>query len=76
MTNLDRMYSKIARDNGMTKKDVEEIFKSQFAVTREAMAKREDIPVRHPLFGVFRVKPKRREFIEELLNKNNNEQQD
>ena len=76
MTNLDRLYLKIAQQTGLSKYRVEAIFKSQFEVTKQTMAKMEDKTIRHPFFGVFRVKPGRRKYLDSLKNYNNEQQQD
>jgi len=69
MTNRDRLYNKVAKKLGLTKKQVEMAFKSQFKFTYNIIGLRQDKPVRHPYFGVFMVKKGRRKYLDEIEQK-------
>lgn len=65
MTNLERLYKKVAEMKGVNKYQVEDIFKSQFDLVAKIMESKEDTPVRIPFIGVFRSNPKLRKIITE-----------
>lgn len=75
MTNLDRLYAKIAKEHGIPIKEVKKVFKSQFSLAYKTIGLFKDIAIRLPYIGVFRVKPGRRKYLDSL-EINNNEQQD
>jgi nucleoid DNA-binding protein len=72
MTNLEKVYDRVyvsinqevPTNQRVTKATVEDVFKSQFAFVKKIMEEGTDKPIRLERFGVFRVKPKRREYID------------
>lgn len=72
MTNLEKLYNTIAKEKQVTRTLVETIFKSQFELVKKTMEEGKDTPVRLERFGVFRVKPRRRDYVN-IINKNKTE---
>ena len=64
MTNQEKLYHKVSQQLGIPIKVIEPAFASQFKTVVNAMGEGKDVAVRLPDFGVFRVKPKRRELLE------------
>lgn len=76
MTNLDRLYTKVAEKHGLPKKEVQKIFKAQFNLVYKTIGLIKDIPIRLPYIGVFRVRPGRRKFLDSLTINKDEQQQD
>jgi len=62
------VYAEVAKELGISKYEVEDAFSAQFGLVAEAMKAGEDQAVRLPLWGTFRVKERRREFLDKLKN--------
>ncbi|WP_428743137.1 HU family DNA-binding protein [Tenacibaculum sp.] len=71
MKNLEKIYKKVSRETGLTKYEVEDIFKSQFELVELAMREKEDIPVRVYKLFTFRVKAGRRERLNKKIKDTN-----
>ena len=65
MTNLEKLYKKIAKEHNLTQYQVEDIFKSQFDLVAKEMEARSPYSIRLPRFGVFIPNLKRREIIKQ-----------
>lgn len=65
MTNLERLYKKVAEQMEVNKYQVEDIFKSQFSLVAKQMQEYSDVPVRLPYLGTFKSNPELRKLITE-----------
>lgn len=77
MTNLERLYKKVAEMKGVNKYQVEDIFKSQFDLVAKTMESMEDTSIRLPHIGVFLSNLKLKKTITERKKaKDERQQQD
>ena len=70
MTNQEKLYRKVSQQLGIPVKVLEPVFTSQFKTVVNVMGEGNGTAVRLPDFGVFRVKPKRRELLENSIANN------
>ena len=70
MTNQEKLYRKVSQQLGIPIKVLEPAFTSQFKTVVNVMGDGNGAAVRLPDFGVFRVKPKRRELLENRIANN------
>jgi nucleoid DNA-binding protein len=71
--NLNDLYKLLADKHNISKYQVEDIFKAQCDLTYTTMADKKDRAIRWPLLGTFGVKKKRREYLNQLNNNNDEE---
>jgi nucleoid DNA-binding protein len=76
MTNQEKLYKKIAEQEGLNKYQVEDIFKSQFDLVAKEMEAMSDAWIRLPRIGIFLVAKQRRFILERNKKQRNENQQD
>lgn len=64
----EKIYKKIAREEGLATSEVKEIIRHQFKFVKKVMARGNYNSVRLPKFGIFNVKESRLKNIKEHYN--------